>query len=651
MSVEHLPYALPGDDALHAQLEKTWAPAKGPFRWFMQVDHHILGKRFIITAFLWFGLGGILATLMRIQLSRPENTFLSADQYNQIFTLHGVTMMFLFAVPVMEAVAVYMIPLMTGSRGLAFPRLTAYSYYMFLFAGIMIYVAFFLNMAPDAGWFTYLPLAGPEFSPGKRVDIWAQLVNFTEISALAVALELIVTILKQRAPGMSINRMPLYVWSMLITAFMIVFAMPAVMVASNYLALDRLVGTHLFNPPEGGDPLLWQHLFWFFGHPEVYIIFVPALGMISSVITAFCRRQVFGYTAMVLSQVATGFIAFGLWVHHMFATGLPQSALSYFTAASMMISIPTGIQVFCWIATIWMGKPVYKPPLMFILGFFGIFIIGGLSGVMVASVPLDLQLHDTFFVVAHLHYVLIGGAVFPLLGALYYWYPKFTGRLMNDRLGHVSFWLSFIGFNMVFFPMHKLGLIGMPRRIYTYVADTGWGPLNFLASMGVLVLGSGLLLYIGNALVSAKRGAVATADPWNGGTLEWATLSPPAHYNFVHTPTVSGHEPLWHAPEHAPIVTGLSTTSKEVLITRTFDAEPDHRYVYPAPTPWPFLAALATGGMFVGLLFTAWALVIGLPIASAMVIAWFWPTTPKKEGEVPQEGTTPGTIGKSEALA
>ncbi|HYC88726.1 MAG TPA: cytochrome c oxidase subunit I [Thermoanaerobaculia bacterium] len=643
----HSPYALPGDAELHEELDKTWSPAKGPFRWFMQIDHHILGKRFIVTAFVWFGLGGILAALMRLQLSRPDNTFLSADQYNQIFTMHGVTMMFLFAVPIMEAVAVYMIPLLCGSRALAFPRLTAYSYYMFLFGGILLYVAFFLNTGPDTGWFTYPPLANPEFAPGKRVDIWAQLVNFTEISAIAVAIELIVTILKQRAPGMSVNRIPLYVWSMLITSFMIVFAMPAVMTSSLYLASDRLVGTHFFNPAEGGDPLLWQHLFWFFGHPEVYIIFIPALGMVSQIVTAFCRRPVFGYTAMVLSQVATGFIGFGLWVHHMFATGIPQLGSSYFTAASMLIAIPSGIQIFCWIATIWMGKPIYKPPFLFVLGFIAIFVLGGLTGVMLASIPLDLQVHDTMFVVAHLHYVLIGGAVFPLFGVLYYWFPKITGRMQNDTAGYVSFALMFIGFNLTFFPMHKLGLIGMTRRIYTYHPETGWGPLNSLASIGAAVLGLGVIVYILNGLISWKKGAIAGANPFDGPTLEWATSSPPPHYNFIHMPVVSGHEPLWHAPEHAPVVTGLSTKDKEVLITRTFDAEPDHRYTYPKPTPWPFLAAVSTGIMFVGTIFTPWAFAIGLPIAAVVVICWFWPTTPEKEGEATEEKS----VSEREAVA
>jgi cytochrome c oxidase subunit 1 len=635
-AVETTPYSLPGDAAEHEKLMKTWAPRRGLLSWFSQIDHHTIGRRFIFTAFVWFALGGVLAAMMRIQLAKPNNTFLSADLYNQVFTLHGVTMMFLFAVPVMEALAVFIIPLMVGTRALAFPRANAYAYYMFLFGGMMIYAAFFLNMAPDAGWFNYVPLANPEYSAGKRIDVWAELVNFTEISALIVAVETIVTIVKQRAPGMSINRMPLYVWSMLITSFMIIFAMPSVMVASNFIGLDRLVGTHFFNKAEGGDPLLWQHLFWFFGHPEVYIIFIPGLGFVSTIITAFCRRPVLGYTAMVLSLVATGFIGFGLWVHHMFATGLPQSGLSFFTAASMMISIPSGVQIFLWIATIWLGKPSFRPPMMFVLGFFGIFVIGGLTGVMVASVPLDLQLHDTFFVVAHLHYVLLGGAVFPLLGAIFYWFPKLTGRMMNERAGHVSFWLAFIGFNITFFPMHKLGLAGMPRRIYTYLPETGWGALNLLSTAGAIVLAGGMGIFFVNALASMKWGRVASANPWDAGTLEWATSSPPPPYNFINIPTVADREPLWHSPEEAAVVTGLATDRRELLVTRALDAEPDHRYTEPNPTPWPFVAAVATGAMLVAGLFTPWAFAYGTAVVFAFLVAWFWPTSKRKEGEAPE---------------
>jgi cytochrome c oxidase subunit I+III len=361
---------------------------------------------------------------MRVQLARPENTFADPDFYNQLFSLHGTTMMFLFAVPIMEAMALYLVPLMIGTREIAFPRLAAFNYWMFLFGGAMIYIGFILNIGPDAGWFSYVPLAGPEYTPGKRADFWAQMITFTELSGLGVSVQLIVTILKQRAPGMALNRMPLFVWATLVTSFMTVFAMPAVMLASSFLIMDRLIGTHFFNPAEGGDALLWQHLFWFFGHPEVYIIFVPALGFVSEIVATFARRPVFGYTAVVLSLIATGFLAFGLWVHHMFATGLPQLGASFFTAASMLIAIPSGTQIFCWLATLWDGRPQLRTPLLFVLGFFFIFVIGGLTGVMLASVPLDAQVHDTYFVVAHLHYVLIGGAVFPLFGALHYWFPK-----------------------------------------------------------------------------------------------------------------------------------------------------------------------------------------------------------------------------------
>jgi cytochrome c oxidase subunit I+III len=622
------------DPAEHERLARTWAPARGLLSWFAQTDHRTIGKRFIVTSFVWFALGGLLALAMRVQLAKPNNTFLSSDQYNQFFTVHGITMMFLFAVPVMLAVAVYVVPLAVGSRSLAFPRANAYAYYMFLFGGMLVYGALLLNMAPDTGWFAYFPLSGPTFAPGKRVDIWAQLVNFTEISALIVAVQLVVTILKQRAPGMSLNRMPLYVWTMLVTALMVIFAMPSVMLASNFMALDRLVGTHFFNTSEGGDVLLWQHLFWFFGHPEVYIIFVPALGFVSTIIAAFCRRSVVGYMAMVLSAVATGFIGFGLWVHHMFATGLPLSGQSFFTSASMMIAIPSGVQIFCWIATIWTGRPRFASPFLFVIGFVLIFVIGGLTGVMVAAIPIDLQVHDTFFVVAHLHYVLIGGSVFPLLGALIFWFPKMTGRMMSEKLGHLSFWLAFIGFNLTFFPMHNLGLMGMPRRVYTYVPETGWGRLNFLATIGAFVLGLGVLCFVVNALWSLRFGRPAGANPWEASTLEWYTSSPPPLYNFLHPPVVRSSEPLWEETP-LPTVTGLSSDKREILITRVLDAEPDHRYTEPAPTVWPFVAALATAVMFVALIFTPWAFPIGLTIVFIFLVAWFWPTTPQKEGDAP----------------
>src|SRR5215213_8612554 len=515
-----------------ATLEEAWRPPSGFMGVLTTANHKFVARRLVVTTMVFFLLGGVLALLMRWQLRRPENTFIGPDLYNQIFTMHGTTMMFLFAVPVMEAMAVYLVPLMVGTRNIAFPRLNAYGYWVYLFGGIMVYVAFALNVGPDAGWFSYVPLSGPEFSPGKRVDFWAQLITFTEVSALVVATELITTIFKLRAPGMSLNRIPLYVWSVLVMAFMIFFAMPTVALTSTSLILDRLVGTHFFNQAEGGDPILWQHLFWFFGHPEVYIIFIPATGFVSAIIPTFVRRPVFGYTALVLSLVSTGFIGFGLWVHHMFAAGLPAMGESFFTAATMMIVIPSGIQIFCWIATIWGGRPIFKTPMLFVMGFFFTFVLGGMTGVMQASVPLDLQVHDTYFVVAHFHYVLIGGSVFPLFGAFYYWMPKFTGRMLSEPLGKLNFWLMFIGFNLTFFPMHILGLHGMTRRIYTYLPETGWGRLNFLATAGAFLFGFSLLLMLINFVYHCFRGRPAGDNPWNAPTLEWATSSPAPSYNF-----------------------------------------------------------------------------------------------------------------------
>jgi cytochrome c oxidase subunit I+III len=613
------------EDTIRGALERTWYVPGGVVGWFKVVDHRTIGLRYIVTAFAFFLVAGVLAALMRIQLAVPDNHFLGPDRYNQIFTVHGTAMMFLFAVPIMEALGVYLVPLMVGARNIAFPRLNAFSYYVFLFGGVMLLTAFLVNSGPDAGWFSYVPLAGPDYSPGKRADFWAQLITFTEVSALAIAVEIVATVFKMRAPGMSINRIPLFVWGMLVTAFMVIFAMPSVVISSTFLLLDRLVGTHFYNPAEGGDALLWQHLFWFFGHPEVYIIFIPALGIVSSIITTFTQRPVFGYNALMLSIVATGFIGFAVWVHHMFATGLPQLGLTYFTAASMVISIPTGVQIFCWIASLWRGQPRFATPLLFVVGFFVTFIIGGLTGVMLAVIPFDLQVHDTFFVVAHFHYVLIGGAVFPLIGAVYYWFPKMTGRLLDERLGRITFWLTLIGFNVTFFPMHLLGFQGMPRRVYTYPAELGWGPLNLLSTAGAVVLIVGGLLLIVGLVRGYLAGPIAGDNPWNADTLEWSTSSPPPVYNFLHVPVVEGQNALWDRSDPTPVVTGVRSDCREVLITDVMDAEPTNKTIFPEPSIWPFACAVVTSAFFVGSIFTPWALpVAALPLAVTL-IGWFWP--------------------------
>ena len=619
------------DYELHEVLEATWRQPKGWRGWLTDNHHTTIGKRFIVTSFAFFLLGGILALLMRTQLARPENTFLNPDRYDQLFTTHGTTMMFLFAVPMMEGIGLYIIPLAVGSRANAFPRLTQFAYFLYLGGGVLLYVGLLGNFGPDAGWFAYTPLSGPEFSPGKRIDVWTQMIILTELASLCGAVSMVATILKHRAPGQSLNRMPIFVWGELATGFMVIFAMPSLLLAAGMLGSDRLVATHFFNHAEGGDALLWQHLFWFFGHPEVYIIFIPGTTMMSTLVSSFTKREVFGYVGVVLSIVSTSMIGFGVWVHHMFATGLPQLGYSFFTASSILISIPTAFQIFAWIATLWHGKITFHSPIFYSFSLIAIFVIGGLTGVMLASVPLDWQLHDTFFVVAHLHYVLIGGAVFPLLGALTYWYPKMTGRMMNETTSYWTVALLFVGFNLTFFPMHQLGLRGMPRRVYTYLPNLGWTDLNLLATIGAYIFGAGAALFAINALVSRRRGKLAGDDPWSSYGLEWSTSSPPPPYNFLYLPTVRDRYERWSAAPDQPVVANVSLHKREVLVTKLMDAEPHHRGTSPGPTLGPPLAALGVIAGVITSMFTPWGVPLGVVLSLPGLLLWFWPQPPHEE--------------------
>lgn len=614
------------------QLQRLWQAPIGFIGWLSAVNHKEIGRRYILTGFLFFLLAGLAALLMRIQLMFPENNFLNPEQYNQLFSTHGTTMMFLFAVPIMQGVGLYLVPLMIGTRDVAFPKMNALGYYIFLFAGVIIWFSLFLGTAPNGGWFAYTPLTEARYTPARGIDIYSAVITFSEVAALIAAIELIVTICRFRAPGMSLNRMPLFVWATLVTSFMVIFAMPSIVVGSTELTLDRTLNTQFFNPDKGGDPLLWQHLFWFFGHPEVYIIFIPALGIASEVLATFARRPVAGYPFLVLSLVAIGVISFGLWVHHMFATGLPSLGLSFFSTNSMVIAIPSGIQIFAALATLWYGKLNFKTPLLYLLGFIFTFVIGGISGVMVASVPLDWQVHDTYFVVAHFHYVLVGGALFPLLAGFYYWFPKMTGKLLHEGMGQASFWLTFIGFHVAFFPMHISGLRGMPRRVYTYLAGVGWDELNLLSTIGAFILALGLLLLIINVVRSLRRGKPAGDNPWQAGTLEWATTSPPQRYNFEPLPVVHSRQPLWEQPaKHEGYAFQTYLGRRETLGTTFIDATPEMRVPLPTNTIVPFLTAVVIALLIMSMIFSFTLFLVACGLLFLMLTIWHWPTAQERD--------------------
>ncbi len=552
---------------------RTWAQTTLG-SWVTTTDHKKLGILYLYTAFIFFLIGGIEASLIRLQLATPNGTVLNPEQYDQVFTMHGTTMIFLFVMPTMVGFGNYLVPLMIGARDMAFPRLNALGYWLLFFGGIFLYTSFLFGAAPNAGWFSYAPLteATPSclanaaatvqgqaaaaataaangaqgcFSPGPNMDFWIIGLNLLGIASIVGALNFIVTILRMRAPGMTINRMPLFVWMTLVTSFLLVFAMPSLTVASFLLLFDRHLGTHFYQATSGGDPLLWQHLFWSFGHPEVYILILPAFGMISEMLPVFSGKPIFGYTFVAWSGVAIGFLSFTVWAHHMFAVGLPTIAQAFFATTTTLIAIPTAVKIFNWCATVYGGRLRFNVPMLFATGFVAMFLIGGLNGAALAIVPFDYQITDTYFVVAHIHYVLFGGSALAIFGGLYYWFPKMSGRILDERLGTIQFWLMIIGLNLAFFPMHILGLLGMPRRQYTYPPNLGWDGLNLLATIGVGFLFVGVLVFLLNWFITIRKPATAPADPWDAFTLEWATTSPPPTENFATIPSVRSRRPLW----------------------------------------------------------------------------------------------------------
>jgi cytochrome c oxidase subunit 1 len=567
--------------------------------WITTVDHKRIGILYGATAFGFFLLGGLEALLIRAQLARPENTLVGAGTYNELFTMHGTTMIFLAVMPLSTALINYMVPLLIGSRDVAFPRLNALSYWLFLAGGLLLNASYLFGAAPNGGWFGYANLTSDRFSPGLNIDFWILALQILGVASMLGAINFIVTIINMRAPGMTLMRMPVFVWQVLVTQLLVILAFPSLTVGLFLLLFDRFFGTLFFSPTAGGDPLLWQHLFWIFGHPEVYILILPPMGIVSEILPTFARKPLFGAPLVIYAGIVIGFLSFGVWSHHMFAVGLGPMADSVFSIATMLIAIPTGVKILNWIATLWGGAVRFRSPLYFALGFIGMFTMGGLSGIMHASPPVDLQQTDSYFVVAHLHYVLFGGSIFALVAGIYYWWPKIFGRLLDERLGKLHFWLMLIGFNLTFFPMHFLGLFGMPRRIYTYAPDLGWNGLNLVASIGAGLLAISFVVFLVNVVRAARTGVVAGPDPWDGRTLEWSVPSPPPPYNFARLPTVSDRDDLWVRK------TGRGAARPAPPAGRP---EPIHM---PPPSWWPILLAASLLLMVTGALISIGQVIVG----------------------------------------
>lgn len=619
--------------AARTRLLELWAPKGGAYGWFASVDHKEIGHRYLVTAMAFLVIGGIEALVMRLQLAHADQRMVTPEIYDQLFTMHGVTMIFWYASPILSGFGNYLIPLLLGSRDMAYPRLNAFSYWTFLLSGVFLYCCVPFGEAPHAGWFAYVPYAGIKYSPGVGLDFYALALLFLTISTTVGAINFIVTILHHRAVGMSLGRMPLLMYSTLTTSVTIVFSLPALSVALIFLELDRRWHCHFFDPENGGSALLWQQLFWFFGHPWVYVVFLPATGMVSMLLPVFARRPIVGYPWVAGATMLTGVIGFCVWVHHMFAVGMSHASMTFFAAASMTISVFSTIQVFAWIATLWTGRPVLTTSMLFALGFLAALILGGLSGVVTAVIPFDWQVHDTYFVVAHLHYVLVGANVFPVFAAFYYWLPKMTGRKLGERLGRWSFALMFIGFNVTFFPMHITGAMGMRRRVYSYAVEQGFEGLNLTATIGAFVLTLGIGLTIWNFIVSLRRGEEAGRNPWNAPTLEWATASPPEPYLTEVLPKVRSRHPLWDSLDEYldPKGERVFDDGRVALATTWRSAEPLSVAKMPEDTLAPLGTGLALTGLFFALLERSLSYAVLGGVATAVMIAlWLWPEPEKK---------------------